>query len=105
MPGSYAPDDNITTTSGGSFTVTQIRDANTDGTLDTVYLLPITEAIGASDTLTNTTQDITGLTINSSTLTNPEIAVHTGELIYYDNRRPIVRDDDQVETVKIIFTF
>ena len=105
MPGSYAADDNVTTTSGGSFTVTQVRDADTDGTDDTVYLLPITEAIGASDTLTNTTQDITGLTINSGTLTKPEIAVHTGELIYYDNRRPIVRDEDQVETVKIIFTF
>ena len=61
----------MTTTSGGSFTVTQVRDADTDGTDDTVYLLPITETIGASDTLTNTTQDITGLTINSGTLQNP----------------------------------
>ena len=79
-PTSYAPDDNITTSSNGQFTVTQIRDANTDGTDDTVYLLPITEAIGATDTLTNTTKDITGLTINTSTLTNPEIDVHSGEL-------------------------
>ena len=104
-PTSYSPDDNITTSSNGQFTVTQVRDANTDGTDDTVYLLPITEAIGATDTLTNTTKDITGLTINTSTLTNPEIDVHSGELLYYDNRKPIVRDEDQVETVKIIFSF
>lgn len=59
--------------------------------------------IASTDTLTNTTKDITGLTINS--LTNPEFNAHSGELLYYDNRKPITRDSDQVETVKLIFTF
>ena len=104
-PTSFAPDDNITTDSQGEFLVTQIRDANEDQTDDTVYLQEITAGIAESDTLTNNTQDITGLTINSSTLANPEIDVKSGELLYYDNRKPITRDEDQVETVKLIFTF
>lgn len=105
FPSGYAADDHITTSSNGEFLVTQIRDGNNDGTDDTVYLQEITSGISNSDTLTNTTQDITGLTINSSTLTNPEFDIHSGELVYYDNRKPIQRDEDQVETVKLIFTF
>ena len=105
VPLSFAPDDIIATDSGGEFRVTQIRDGDSDGTDDTVHLQEITAGIAASDTLTNNTQDITGLTINTDTLTNPEFDVKSGELLYYDNRKPIVRDEDQVETVKLIFTF
>ena len=104
-PTSFSSDDNITTDSGGEFLVTQVRDASGDGIDDTVYLQEITAGIASSDSLTNNTKDITGLTINTSTLTNPEIDVKSGELIYYDNRKPITRDEDQVETVKLIFTF
>jgi len=104
-PTSFAPDDNITTDSEGEFRVTQVRDANNDDTDDTIHLQEITAGIAESDTLTNNTQDITGLTINTGTLNNPEFDCKSGELLYYDNRKPIVRDEDQVETVKLIFTF
>lgn len=104
-PGSYAADDIIETSSQGKFMVTQVRDADSDTTDDTVYLLEIDKGISSSDTLTNITQDISGLTINNGNLVEPEIDVKSGELLYYDNRNPIVRDEDQVETVKLIFTF
>jgi len=104
-PTSYEPDDIISTESNGEFVVTQVRDGNTDGTDDTVYLLETVAGISNSDLLTNITKDISGLTINSNTLTQPEIDTSSGELLYFDNRKPITRDEDQVETVKLIFTF
>ena len=102
-PASYAVDDSITASSGGTFRVAQKRDSNSDGTIDQVYLQLIDGDILSTDTLTNNTQDLTGLTIN--TLGNPEFDAHSGVLLYYDNRKPITRDSDQVETVKMIFTF
>jgi len=43
------------------------------------------------------------MTINS--LVNPEISNHSGEILYIDNRRPITRDANQVETLKVVFNF
>ena len=91
-------DDSITASSGGTLSCTK-RD-NSDGTIDQVYLQLIDGDILSTDTLTNNTQDLTGLTIN--TLGNPEFDAHSGVLLYYDNRKPITRDSDQVETVKMI---
>jgi len=102
-PASYDTDDTITTSSNGTYRVTQKRDTTGNGTIDSIYLQEVDSDIASTDTLTNTTKDITGLTINS--LTNPEFNAHSGELLYYDNRKPITRDSDQVETVKLIFTF
>ena len=52
---------------------------------------------------TNTTQNITSLSINS--VTNPEVDNSTGEVIYLDNRSPVTRSVDQVEQVKALIRF
>ncbi len=96
-------DDIVTTNDGGKFTVIQILDANGDGTNDTVYLLETLPGIGASSVFTNTTTGQTG--INITAVTNPEVSNHSGEILYIDNRRPITRDKNQVETIKVIFNF
>jgi hypothetical protein len=96
-------DDIVTTNDGGKFTVIQILDANGDGTNDTVYLLETLPGIGASSVFTNTTTGQTG--INITAVTNPEVSNHSGEILYIDNRRPITRDENQVETIKVIFNF
>ena len=96
-------DDTVTTDDGGEFTVIQNIDTNNDGTKDTVYLLQKFPGISASSTFTNVTTGDTGMTINS--LANPEISNHSGEILYIDNRRPITRDENQVETLKVVFNF
>jgi len=53
--------------------------------------------------LTNKTTGQTGMSIN--TITNPEISNHSGEILYIDNRRPITRDENQVETLKVTINF
>ena len=53
--------------------------------------------------LTNTTQNITSLSINS--ITNPEVDNATGEVIYLDNRSPVIRSADQVEQIKALIRF
>ena len=56
-----------------------------------------------SSTLTNTTQNITSLSINS--VTSPEVDNATGEIVYLDNRSPVTRSVDQVEQVKALIRF
>jgi hypothetical protein len=78
-------------------------DTNNDSTNETVYLLEKYPGIGSSSTLTNVTTGETGMTIN--TIVNPEISNHSGEILYIDNRRPITRDENQVETLKVTVKF
>ena len=96
-------DDTISTDDGGTFTVIQILDTDTDGTNETVYLLEKFPGIGISSVLTNVTTGETGMTIN--TIAEPEISNHSGEVLYIDNRRPITRDANQVETLKVTVNF
>tara|TARA_Y100000991_G_scaffold94715_1_gene71392 strand:+ start:7694 stop:9292 length:1599 start_codon:yes stop_codon:yes gene_type:complete len=102
-PNNYSADDIVTATSGGNFTVAQLRDTTGNGTDDSVYLQENSAGIGSSDTISNLTKGLSSLPINS--LTNPEIDNNSGDIVYFDNRKPITREEGQVETVKIIFTF
>jgi len=110
-PQNYALDDVITTDSGGKFIVIQKVDADGDGTDDSIYLLPIIPIITTSSTLTNTTQSISNLVINTDVsgetvaLATPEIDNTTGEIIYLDNREFIVRQQDQIEKIRAILKF
>lgn len=101
--GDYNLDDIITTSDGGKFVVIQKVDADNDGTYDNIYLQRYYGNITLSSVLTNDTVGTTGLTIN--TLVEPEIDVHTGDVLYVDNRRPVIRDIDQTETIKVVFRF
>jgi hypothetical protein len=96
-------DDVLQTNDGGEFSVIQSIDTTGNGTKDTVYLLQKYPGIGSSSSFTNVTTGDTGITINS--LTTPEISNHSGEILYIDNRRPITRDENQVETLKVVFNF
>lgn len=96
-------DDTITTDDGGQFTVIQILDTDLDGTKETVYLLEVYPGISVSSVLTNVTTGESGMAIN--TIANPEISNHSGEILYIDNRRPITRDANQVETLKVTVNF
>lgn len=102
-PESYELDDVITTDSGGRFLVVQKVDLDEDGTVESIYLLPIIPIITSSSELTNVTQSLTGLTINS--VNEPEVDGKTGEIIYLDNREFIVRQQDQVEKIRAILKF
>lgn len=102
-PASYEMDDVVTTDSGGRFIVVQKVDADDDGTTESIYLLPIIPIITSSSVLSNTTQALSGLTINS--VVEPEVDNRTGEIIYLDNREFIVRQEDQVEKIRAILQF
>lgn len=107
-PDNYDMDDLITTDSGGRFTVVQKVDADEDGTVESIYLLPIIPQITSSSELTNTgtannPKSLTGLTINS--VVEPEVDGKSGEIIYLDNREFIVRQQDQVEKIRAVLKF
>jgi hypothetical protein len=105
-PASYDVDDVITTDSGGRFIVVQKVDTNEDGSLESIYLLPIIPIITSSSILANETKSLTGLTINSGIdIIEPEIDNRTGEIIYLDNREFIVRQEDQIEKIRAILKF
>lgn len=99
----YNLDDIITVDSGGRFRVIQKIDADDDGTIETIYLQEIIPGITVGGSFNNVNTGVTGMTINS--VTDPETSVHSGDVMYIDNRKPITRDENQVETVKVIFNF
>ena len=96
--GNYAVDDILTSNDGGEFQVIQL-----DTTGNNIYVTAKIPLITNSSTLTNTTQNITSLSINS--VTSPEVDNATGEIIYLDNRSPVTRSEDQVEQVKALIRF
>ena len=96
--GSYNADDAITSDDGGEFTVIQ-KDADNNH----VYLTSTNPLITENSILTNTTRNISNLSINS--LTNPEVDNATGEIVYLDNRSPVTRSADQVEQIKALIRF
>ena len=85
----YAVDDILTSNDGGEFQVIQL-----DNTGNNIYVTAKIPLITNSSTLTNTTQNISNLSINS--VTSPEVDNATGEVIYLDNSSPVTRSADQV---------
>lgn len=102
-PDLYDYDDVIETDDGGRFIVVQKEDADLNGTVDSIHLLPIIPLIGVGSVLTNVTQDLAGGEVLS--LTAPEVNNKTGEIMYIDNRVKIIRTADQVEKVRALINF
>jgi len=94
----YAVDDIITTDDLGEFQVAQVDTDNNN-----IYLIAKIPLITSSSTLANTTKSLTSLSINS--VTSPEVDNSSGEIIYIDNRNPVTRSTDQVETLKAVIKF
>ena len=62
---------------------------------------------GVSDFIAGENILATGLTGNHriDSVTNPEVDVFTGDVLFINNSEPISRDEDQSETVNFIITF
>ena len=64
---------------------------------------------GATLTPSSDTETVTLLNSNTLTLTtgyaNPELQPDSGDIIYLENRKPIQRDSDQTEDIKLIIEF
>ena len=64
---------------------------------------------GATGTTAGTTETVTLANNNTLTLTsgyaNPELQPDSGNIVYLENRKPIQRDSDQTEDIKLIIEF
>ena len=64
---------------------------------------------GATGTTSGTTETVTLANNNTLTLTsgyaNPELQPDSGNIVYLENRKPIQRDSDQTEDIKLIIEF
>ena len=59
-------------------------------------------AFAGTEVVTGTTSSATG---TMSAVNNPEIAYHSGDIMYVENRAPIVRASDQTENIKLVIEF
>ena len=57
-----------------------------------------------ADTVTGTTSTASG-TIGTGGVGSPEIQYHSGDIIYVENRAPIIRASDQTENIKLVIEF
>jgi hypothetical protein len=94
----YNLDDIVTTDSNGKYLVAYVNESDS-----VIYLLPVINNITEESVLENTSTGTSGLTITS--LTQPEISQRTGEVIYYNNIAPLVRQLEQTETFKLYINF
>ena len=110
-PGSFQADEKITQATTGA--VGFVVDFNST-TKVLRYIQPqfANQGIDSSQNLTafSGTQTVTGATSSatgtpSSHDTTPELTADTGEILYIENRKPIVRASDQTENVKLIVEF
>lgn len=95
----YTVDDIITTVAGGKFIVTY-----KNGT--TIHLLPIIDdtTITSGTIVTNITNPSMS-TLTISTIVAPEVDTKTGDILYVQNITPVTRQQEQVEQIKLYFSF
>jgi len=98
----------------GTFTVDEIITQATTGATGRIVSYDSTNRIiyyikqqGVQNNIAFTTgNNVTGAGSsavgNVSALGNPEVAIDSGDIIYYENRRPINRASDQLEDIKIV---
>jgi hypothetical protein len=98
----------------GTFTVDEIITQATTGATGRIVSYDATNRIiyyikqqGVQNNIAFTTgNNVTGAGSsavgNVSALGNPEVAIDSGDIIYYENRRPINRASDQLEDIKIV---
>lgn len=94
----YVLDDVITSDIGGKFTV--INKKENDGNFY-IFLLSEIDLISSTSELSKDS----GTLGTPLTLTQPEINVKTGNILYVRNVSPVVRQTGQVEQLKLYFTF
>jgi len=100
VTGTFSVDEVITQTSTGATG----RIVSYDSTNRIIYYIKqqgVQNNI-AFTTGNNVTGAGSGAVGNVSGLGNPEVAVDSGDIIYFENRRPINRASDQLEDIKIV---
>ena len=100
VTGTFSVDEVITQTSTGATG----RIVSYDSTNRIIYYI---KEQGVQNNIAFTTgNNVTGAGSsavgNVSALGNPEVAVDSGDIIYFENRRPINRASDQLEDIKIV---
>lgn len=106
VSGTFSGDETLTAPGGRSAKFVQFVD-NGSGEGVIYYLQDLTTGFTAfvdGGLVTGSTSGATA-TIQTSGVINPEVQKYTGTMLSLDNRRPVVRDENQIETLKFIITF
>jgi len=94
--GTFAQDEEIVgSTSGARATVVSAA----SNKLSTIQIGTQRGAFTVNETITGVTS---GATCILSSITQPEVDTRSGDIVYLEHRRPISRQPDQVESIKII---
>lgn len=101
VAGTFSVDETITGATSGA----TARVVSWDATSRTLRYIKTTAentiAFQAAENVTGGGSSAIG-TIASGGLGNPEVEIDSGDIIYYENRRPINRAADQLEDIKIV---
>ncbi len=97
----------VTSDAGASATVlNSVRPADIASGAGVVYLSGVTGSIAAGDTLTiNDNSGNLIKSVNVTSFTEAALKHDSGDILYVEHRRPIVRASDQIEDIKLIIEF
>ncbi len=102
LGGTFQADETVTSGSSTAYVVDFISTGSGIGNLTYIQnedtgFIPFT-----SGTLTGA---ISGATATMGSITNEEIKKFDGDILYYENRRPVLRSNDLLEDIKIIIKY
>jgi|GEM_PF-1334292 len=105
LGGDFAPDEDITTGGATAKVIDYVATGPGTGTI-TFFQDEITgyASFAGGQVVSGLTSGATG-TIALSGVINEEIKKNVGEIIYIENRRPVLRAPDQIEDIKAIIEF
>jgi len=109
--GSFLPDEEFLTSSDGGNTWSsagRVLEFNADLTQNNVGYMSVFKTLGPSTSLSsgNSIRGVTsGTQAKITAIVAEEVKKFDGEILYLENRRPILRSPDQIEDIKAIVEF
>lgn len=101
--GTFPLDDILIEQSPGSAQAFLVETIDAGATKDLVYIQ--TTDTGFDSFTVGNTVTATGASGVIDAITPPEAEIYTGDVLYFENRRPILRAPDQLENIKVIISF
>ena len=109
--GDYSADDEISSISGDSKGIVveyTLDAANASNGLAYIYFVQTpSTGFGTFDTTENVrlSSDSSGSGNDITTVTPPGLNKYTGDLLFLENRTPVTRGSDQIETIRLVIAF
>jgi phage terminase large subunit-like protein len=98
--GAFSVDETLTGSTSGA--TAKVVDWNAAGNGNTARVSAVSKTFQVGEIVTGGTSGATGTV---ASISQPELRAFSGDVLYVEHRTPIVRANDQIESLKVIIAF